>query len=105
MVGEKRYLFVCMYGESRSRFFAEKMMQRGEMAMFSGWTDDAEPMIMPWMEEWADLIIILDKDIDRFERRLDMSKSASFFIEDKPEEFNEKFDLFLQVLWDLEVKE
>lgn len=58
---DKRILFICAFGESRSRFFAEKFMKLGYMAMFAGFDDYASIRVQKGMIEWADEIVILDK--------------------------------------------
>lgn len=57
----KRVLFICMNGESRSRFFAEKFMKLGYMAMFAGYADNSFLIIQKGMFKWADEIVLLDK--------------------------------------------
>ena len=50
-----------MNGESRSRFFAEKFMKLGYMAMFAGYADNSFLIIQKGMFKWADEIVLLDK--------------------------------------------
>lgn len=91
----KRVLFICMYGQSRSRWFAEKFMTLGIKAMFCGhYTEHADFPITKHHIEWAEEIVLLDKDIKRTVHYDVILKSGKIvlehFIEDEPYKF-EKF--------------
>lgn len=58
---EKRILFICAYGQSRSRFFAEKFMSLGYKAMFAGFDELAEIRVQRGMFNWANEIVLLDE--------------------------------------------
>ena len=61
----KRYLFVCAYAQSRSKFMAERFMDIGKRAMFVGYEDDADFKITKEHIDWADEIILLCEHIER----------------------------------------
>lgn len=87
-----RYLFVCAYAQSRSKWFAEKFMEDGELALFCGHVEDADFKISKQYIEWADIVILLDKDIERtihYHYMLTEDKQiVKHYIEDEPVIFN-----------------
>ncbi len=87
----KKILFVCAYGQSRSKWFAEKFMSLGIKSMFCGYLDDADFPITKHHIYWADEIVLLDKDIKRtihYEAIINSNKIVlENFIEDEPKLF------------------
>lgn len=97
----KKYLFVCAFGQSRSRQFAEKTMLRGYRAMFCGYDDEADVKINKYIMKWADEVILLDEYINRthhWNYLLFTKKSYTlFFIDDNPVMFNKWYELLLSL--------
>ena len=100
---DKNYLFICSFGQSRSRWFAEKMMSLGYKAMFCGVDTHADFVLNKNHVNWADNIIVLDSHILYFKNHRDMievegKKMIKFFIDDNPVEFENMFIKLLKVL-------
>ena len=93
----KRVLFVCMYGQSRSRWFAEKFMELGIKAMYCGhYTEHADFPITKHHIDWADEIVLLDKDIKRTVHYDVINKSGKVVLENFIEDEPHKFEKFLE---------
>lgn len=89
-----RYLFVCAYAQSRSKYFAERFMEDGELALFCGHNEEADFKISKHYIEWADIVILLDKDIERtihYHYMLTEDKQIiKHYIDDEPAIFNKE---------------
>jgi len=92
-----KYLFVCQFGQSRSRWFAERFMEMGIKAVFCGWDSEADIKFNFPLIEWSDKIIVLDKDFETYNSIMDVD-CLNFYIEDEPGNFEEHFDTLLEVL-------
>jgi len=90
-----RYLFVCAYAQSRSKYFAERFMEDGEKALFCGHCEDADFKINKHYIDWADVIVLLDKDIERtvhFKYLLNTEKQIfKHYIDDNPAIFRNEY--------------
>ena len=87
-----KILFVCMYGQSRSRFFAEYYNKQGVIANFCGYVDDADIQINISLVETYDLIVILDRYFERTGMFSYINQNKPYilcYIEDMPENFKE----------------
>jgi len=94
---DAKYLFVCDYAQSRSKWFAERFMEFGRKAMFAGWVkEDADFPLTKEHLEWTDVIVLLDKDIKRqtdYDAIVGSGKRIiEHFIEDEPQYFDAKFE-------------
>lgn len=93
----KRVLFICMYGQSRSRWFAEKFMTMGYKALWCGhYTEHADFPLTKHHIEWATEIVLLDKDIKRtvhYNVIMNSDKVVlEHYLEDEPGKFEEFLD-------------
>ncbi len=89
-----KILFICSFGQSRSRWFAEKFMDNGIKAQFCGYDKEATPKLENWAIDWADIIVILDKhfsdNVNLIEfPNFSLKEVIHFHIEDKPYEFHQ----------------
>lgn len=95
---DKRYLFICAYAQSRSKYMAEEFMKMGYMSMFCGYLDDADFKITKEHIEWADTIILLCKHIERTIHYSYIVEGAEIYdkhlikhyIDDEPSTFNKE---------------
>ncbi len=102
-VRDKRWLFVCAYGQSRSRWFSERFMMMGIRSVFCGYEDEADIKFNRDLLEWADKIVCLDKDFHRLvwldpfisDTVKDKNVWIDFFLDDDPQTFPEKFGEFI----------
>ncbi len=99
---DKRWLFVCAYGQSRSRWFSERFMMMGVRSLFCGYEPEADIMFTRDLVEWADKIVCLDKDfhrvswVDPFITEIINDKVVwiDYFIQDESNTFLTKFKEF-----------
>lgn len=98
----KNYLFVCDFGESRSKYFAENFMKNGFKAMFCGIDDAAIFKITENHIHWAEEIIILSENVNRhWSLRFaeHMKKNMILFhIEDKSNKFESKLKELMRII-------
>lgn len=92
----KNYLFICAFGQSRSKYFAERCMNAGFKSMFCGYTEDADFVLASNHFKWADVVVILDKDFKRekelWSDMIDHRKPfVKFFLDDEPSLFDKNF--------------
>lgn len=91
---DKKILFVCMYGQSRSRWFAEKFMKQGIICNWCGYAQESMITINQQLLDWADEIVLLDKDIERetrlYEHILESGKIIlRHYLDDEPRLFED----------------
>ena len=88
-------LFVCAYGQSRSKWFAEKFMTMGCKALFCGYLPEADFILNKHYIEWADEIILLDRYIERENIYCELEVCGKlitkYYIDDEPQYFEEYF--------------
>lgn len=69
-----RYLFMCDFGMSRSKYFAEKTMLSGNIAQYCGWVEDSKlKFTKHTLSDWddgLDYLVVLTKNIERHELSL-----------------------------------
>jgi len=91
MKKDKNYLFVCAFGQSRSRQFAEMAMKNGFKALFCGYLDEADFILNKHYLEWADVIILMDNYVERTIHYNAINNSnkiiIKYYIEDEPSTF------------------
>lgn len=100
----KRYLFICAYAQSRSKFMAERFMETGKKAMFVGYEEDADFKITKEHIDWADVIILLCKHIERtvhydyIQAKVADSNNEEeykhiirYYIKDEPQRFEQEY--------------
>jgi predicted protein tyrosine phosphatase len=95
----RKYLFICNYGQSRSKWFAEQFMKKGKLALFCGINELADFRISKHYLEWADIIICLEEyipktlhneAIDYYTNNFDKCR-VDFYIDDEPMKFYSKY--------------
>lgn len=59
-IENKKVLFVCMFGQSRSKWFANRCIQENIDAKYCGWFQEADIVLNEELTLWADVIVILD---------------------------------------------
>ncbi len=95
-MGNIKTLYLCAYGQSRSRYFAEQDMLRGKIALFCGYDEGADIHINLALIEWADRVVILDKDFVRdieYHAVENLSEELIHnYIEDIPWKFKELYE-------------
>lgn len=99
---DKKYLFLCAYGQSRSTYFAQECMLHGFMTLFAGYykSDDNNIEMQEYHFEWADTIILLDESykrdkvlklvIDEWTEKY-KNKVIHYYIKDEPATFKKLF--------------
>lgn len=105
---DRRILFVCAFGQSRSKFFAEKFMTLGYKAMFCGFDDLADFKISKAHIDWCDEIVLLDENWNKFDRvktLISIAKENNVtIIEHYLEDDQRYFDDFCRILLDRSYK-
>lgn len=91
----KRYLFICVFGESRSRYFAERFMEMGIKALPCGYDIEASIKFNKSLINWADEIILLDKHLTPECDYIMPNTYIEYYINDEPVKFNKYFIDFL----------
>jgi predicted protein tyrosine phosphatase len=95
----KRYLFICAYAQSRSKYFAEELMKKGYMCQFCGFAIGADFTLTEKHIEWADVIIVLAGEIvyDSAHKFLTSCKKVypekqfvTYYIRDEPVKFKKQ---------------
>lgn len=97
----KKYLFICQFGQSRSRYFAERFMEMGIKSLFCGFDDNADIVLNKNLIKHYDILIILDKDFYRNIKLIDLidyyeKEYIKFYIDDEPINFDNKFREFME---------
>lgn len=93
-INDKRILYICTFGQSRSRYFAEESMKLGYMSLFCGYDDEADFVLSKNYLDWATHIVILDSYFFKAMGLLDElnnKKLILYYIDDEPVEFREWF--------------
>lgn len=99
----KKYIFICAYAQSRSKYFAERFIQEGNLALFCGHQREADIILSQIHLDWSDVIVVLDKDIIYEPKPFDMLAEEqrkgkpviNFWIDDTPSTFEEKYQELL----------
>lgn len=56
---DKNFLFICDFSQSRSKYFAEKFIEKGYNAKFRGFSEDADYPLSEKIIDWSNMIIVL----------------------------------------------
>lgn len=99
---QDKILFICAFGQSRSRYFAERMMELGYKSVFCGHDSYSDIQVKDQLISWADAVVILDEYFVKsaywmYVKRTELmrnKKIIKYFIEDEPVYFEEKLCLF-----------
>jgi len=93
-------LFICDFGESRSKYFAEQFKNKCFETAYRGFCDEAERVLNIRQIEWADVIVVLSdtwmyvKEYEDYllEANKLNKKVIHYMIPDEPQYFNEHID-------------
>lgn len=110
---EKSVLFICLFGQSRSKYFAEEYMKLGNVAMYGGIEHDGLIEVDFNLMAEYDIIVFLDKEAKEHlmqKRYVEWFLDSEiifidYFIDDNPILFDEKFKKFLPILENAKNKE
>lgn len=99
MINKKdKILFICAFGQSRSRYFAEQMMLKGYMSLFCGYDKEADIKYNKELMLWATKIVILDNYFLQTSEGKYLEKDhIKFYIDDEPSSHNERFEDFFNI--------
>ena len=96
------FIFICEYGQSRSRYFAIKLMRKGYTAAFCGVNKDSDIKCTDNLLCGSKVAVFLDKgaykEFQRQYPKFPCTNAIIFHIEDEPMLFNEKFSIFSKLL-------
>lgn len=105
MIRDKNVLFVCMWGQSRSKYFAEQYSKINSNTKYCGYLQEKS---LRHHIDWADVIVVLDKDWFRqiyskiqldLERLENIDKrKINHYIIDEPRNFKSYYSDFLEML-------
>jgi predicted protein tyrosine phosphatase len=94
----KKYLFICAYGQSRSRYFSERFMEMGIKSLFCGYVKDADIVYNQQLMRWADEIVVLDNYFEKTsEGKYCEKKYIKFYIDDEPSLHKHRFREFMEL--------
>lgn len=97
---KKKYLFICAFGESRSKFYSDKFTLNGFNSKYCGFDKLAVNKFNSSLLKWSDVIIVLDEYFIKYRAKyylfntIKHKTKIEFFIDDEPK----NFEYFLPML-------